>query len=869
MFWQRIGIFLKQKEKRGSMMLFVMVFGSIAFSIIVLTLGTYAISESQASRYKQNREEALQIAEAGITYYRWHLAHASTDYYDGQGATSTGPYVHDFKDPNGNVIGHYSLVINKPANGSTVVMIISTGWLDIQPDSKRTLKVRVGFPSLTDYAFLTNTSIWLGNTESVHGKLQSNKGIRFDGTADALIMSAMATYTCPDWQGCSGSPTKNGVWGSGGPSSFWQFPVPAQDFSAVTADLAKIKSAALLAGGGAWPYLSSSGKQGWRLQFLNDGTINVSKVNTCTSYSGYRTDGTFGTYCIDAATYGTVTNYVIPSSSFIYIDDNVWVDGVVNGRATVAAGTGKSIIINGNITYLAKDGVNVLGLIASQDVLVPHDSPSNLEIDAAMLAQVGAVQRFFYSGNKKASITTYGAILSYDVWTWNWNTPVDSGYLVTNSTYDTNLTYSPPGGFPVGSSYNLISWEEIRTIAAQGVTVSPSSINLLTNANQQFTVSVSPSNATNQNVTWSVVGGVNNGTITPAGLYTAPATPPGSTVVVQAVAQDGGHVGTANVVVTTPVAATGVTISPTPVSLLAGVTQQFIATILPVNATNQTVTWNVIGGASNGTINGSGIYTAPAISPGAAITVQATTQDGGFVASATVTIINPIALDGTVRQTGATNNTTAAVVSPSITTASAGELLVVVCMGSSGSGAITSSTVTMNTGLINFTRQVHASSTVTSAGRFFADIWTGWAAAKITATSCGGGTCKVTCTWEPSHGAGVVQVMALTNASSTVGATTIAVQDGGSNAVTSLALTTTKVNSLVIGAVSNYNTAAASPTVDSFTTLLSNYDASSKSRGFYTVNRTTVTNVGSYTVGTTAPNDSNIWAAAGLEILHQ
>ncbi len=54
--------------------------GCVSF---VVGVGGYAISENSASNYKHNREMAFQIAEAGVNYYRWHLAHNKTDYKDG------------------------------------------------------------------------------------------------------------------------------------------------------------------------------------------------------------------------------------------------------------------------------------------------------------------------------------------------------------------------------------------------------------------------------------------------------------------------------------------------------------------------------------------------------------------------------------------------------------------------------------------------------------------------------------------------------------------------------------------------------------------------------------------------------------------
>jgi len=106
-----------------------------------------------------------------------------------------------------------------------------------------------------------------------------------------------------------------------------------------------------------------------------------------------------------------------------------------------------------------------VGLIAEKNILIPHNSPEDLEVDAALLAQNGAAKRYFYAGDTKNSITIYGAIITNGLWTWSWVSgggSVVSGYKHTNSTYDANLTYGPPPGFPVGSEYNLISWEALN-----------------------------------------------------------------------------------------------------------------------------------------------------------------------------------------------------------------------------------------------------------------------------------------------------------------------------------------------------------------------------------------------------------------------
>jgi hypothetical protein len=454
---------LFSQDKHGNILLFVMIFGTISLSIIIIGVSGYAISENSASNRKHNSEMALQIADAGINYYRWHLAHNKTDYYDGNATSTPGPYVHDYTDKLGHVIGHFSLQITPPALGSSVIVIESTGWLDAQINSRVKIKVKVGFPALTDYSFLTATDVWIGDTESTHGKFHANGGIRFDGITDAPITSAMATYTCKVSHGC-GNQTKPGVWGTGGPSTYWSFPQPAKDFTAITAVLAQIEDNANPDNGGL--KFTSSGQQGWRLKFTSSSKFVAYKVLTTDCYKAKDVgDNNFFWPCIDIKTTDVGTTYDLPANGFIFVDDNVWVDGVVHGRVTVGTSVGKSIIINGNITYFAKNGTDVIGLMAEQNILVPHNSPDNLEVDAALLAKSGAAKRYYYPGDKKNSLLIYGSVITYKTWTWSWVSGggvVISGYVSTNATYDANLTYGPPPGFPVGSEYNLLSWEVVR-----------------------------------------------------------------------------------------------------------------------------------------------------------------------------------------------------------------------------------------------------------------------------------------------------------------------------------------------------------------------------------------------------------------------
>ncbi|HUO50333.1 MAG TPA: hypothetical protein VMU25_02090 [Candidatus Paceibacterota bacterium] len=440
-------------------------------SLMVVPFAANVAKELSVARTRADREEALQIAEAGINYYQWHLAHYPSDYQDGQGATSTGPYVHTYTDlDTQQILGYYSLTITPPSVGSTIVTIKSKGWTADNPNVTRTVTAKYGIPSLALYSFLSNDIIWIGSNETVSGQMQSNNGVRFDGSTNAPVLSAKSTYTCPSSQGSPCPHTENGVWGSAsvGVQSFWQFPVPAIDFSSLTANLATLKTSAQSAG----IYLSPSNAQGYSLVFNSNGTVSIYKVTALANDPTSNVTDINGNPVSVSTDYRTRTllsTQNIPSNGIIYIEDKVWVEGTVKGRVTVTAAvlpynasTAPTIYIPNNLVYTAKDGTNVLGLIAQNNVVISYGAPSTLEVDAAMIAQNGSAQWYYYPNKVKTSITVFGSIMTYGQWTWTWvngSGTTISGYTNTYDTYDSNLLYAPPPSFPVSTAgYKQLSW---------------------------------------------------------------------------------------------------------------------------------------------------------------------------------------------------------------------------------------------------------------------------------------------------------------------------------------------------------------------------------------------------------------------------
>jgi hypothetical protein len=461
-----------KNRNRGAIITMVLVFGAI-FIFLFSGMAGFVITQYRQIVQKVAINEALAVAEAGANYARWRLAHAPNDFgFSG---------IYDYRDPEGGLIGQYSLEITQPGECSTMIEIKSIGWASNRPSAKRTILVRYGRPSLAQYSFLTNSDVWFGGNEELQGPFHSNGGIRMDGTQNALSTSAKETYSCQPMHGCSPAQTKPGIWGTGNGNAegLWEFPVPSVDFNAITTDLAQLKTRAQNGG----YYFGPSGSFGYHIKLKTHGTFDLYRVTRLkANVSGRDTQGVTHNESNDFDRESLIANYVLAEGqcgvqNLIFIEDTkVWVDGTTDEKATIVAArfpdnpaTNASIIINGSITR-ANPKATLIALIAQKNILVPLYSPNILEIQAVMVAQKGAVQRYYYSNSyspyhTRNRIMVRGSIITNQTWTWSWvnsGGSVISGYQNTESYYEPALIYDPPPFFPASGDLQFVSWEEIQ-----------------------------------------------------------------------------------------------------------------------------------------------------------------------------------------------------------------------------------------------------------------------------------------------------------------------------------------------------------------------------------------------------------------------
>lgn len=471
-----------QTHNKGFLLVLVLVFAGI-FMVILTSFIGYLVSQVKVSEQRYQLEKASEIAEAGLNYYRWYLAHYPNDVTNGTGLP--GPYTKTYYDPELGAMGEFSLSISSSTYCGDVasIEVTSTGRTAENPNLSRTISARYTQPTVAEYAFIVNASVWAGSSLSIVGPYHSNQGIRMDATNQSTVTSGLSTWTCTATFGCSPSGTRDGVFTTTSNSNelLFSYPSPPINFTDISIDLSNILNRAQNAGG---TYLPPSGSLGYRITFNGDGTFTARRVTAVRSYTAYSTEQgnhTERNIIQTDVSYGTYT--INPSCPLIYIADKIWLQGEVDQKVTLAAagtdstGANPSIILQGNITYDDPETDGLLA-IAEENVLLGVDVPNNMTINGIFIAQTGRFGRNDYNyGNlpnpsgpldfrpyyERNSLTTNGTIVSNGRVGTQWTSGgvFESGFHNRYSSYDRNLVESPPPLVPNTSDvYDFVDWRE-------------------------------------------------------------------------------------------------------------------------------------------------------------------------------------------------------------------------------------------------------------------------------------------------------------------------------------------------------------------------------------------------------------------------
>ena len=456
----------------GYVTMLVLVFAGVFF-VIVSALSGFIFIQNKVQIAKENREKAFQLAEAGLDYYKWFLAHFPSDLQDGTGVS--GPYVHSYSDPEGGVIGNFSLDItgNTECGVVTSIDITSTGVTDNDPTLERVLFGSYARPSIAEYAFILNSDAWAAE-QTILGRYHSNGGIRMDATNESLVSSAVSSWTCNPTFGCDPSSTENGVFGLGD-DALWQYPVPQIDFAGITADLVSMKALSQSDG----IYLADSGADGYHIYLQSDGTLDVYRVDSTGGGDwGYSSKWGWEQEYYNILSETFLQTYTPPTDcGLVFVEDMLWLEGTVNGKITIASADlvnsniETDVLLMNNIEYSTLDGSDGITVISEEDVLMPLQVPDDMTIRGIYIAQSGRFGRNYYDPatypaySFRNSLKVNGSVISNGRTGTKWlcGSPgvYCSGFNTRTNSYDQTQAKNPPPLTPYTSDdFRFVEWRE-------------------------------------------------------------------------------------------------------------------------------------------------------------------------------------------------------------------------------------------------------------------------------------------------------------------------------------------------------------------------------------------------------------------------
>jgi|WetSurMetagenome_2_1015567.scaffolds.fasta_scaffold03649_2 uncharacterized protein YjdB len=301
-------------------------------------------------------------------------------------------------------------------------------------------------------------------------------------------------------------------------------------------------------------------------------------------------------------------------------------NGTVTAKATARDGSGVVglLIITLSNQIVPVSGITVTG--ASGATIITTDN-GTLQLSAAIMpanATNKTVTWTIVNGTGEATINSTGVVSA-----------VNNGTVTARATANDNSGVS--GALVITISNQIIPVTGVTVTGAGGATTITTD-----NGTLQMSAAVVPANATDKTVTWSVVNGTGHAVINSTGLVTAVEN---GTVSVIATANDGSTVsGTLVITLSNQVVSvTAISVSgeggATTISTDNG-TLQLSASVIPANATDKTVTWSIVNGTGQATINSSGLVTA---TDNGTVTARASSNESpGVSGTLVITITNQI-----------------------------------------------------------------------------------------------------------------------------------------------------------------------------------------------------------------------------------
>jgi hypothetical protein len=396
----------------GQLLVLVLVFGSI-FLIIISSFISSVIAQSQVIEFRFQQQQAGDIAEAGLNYYKWYLAHNPGDV--------SGGGVYEYEDPELGRIGEYELSVsgNSYCGQISSINVTSTGRTDANPDAKAIISATYKQPTVAEYSFINNEGVRFGDNRVITGPVHGNNWVQMDGAHNSFVGSGIPSYGSEGGVFTSAPPDP-----SNATPSLFVYPIDQIDFIGITIDLAQMRTSAQTDG----IYYGPSPDDGYKVVFNSNGTVDVYSVQTWTDYWSYSSHDSpnwhTGEYnYIDDQTLIANNEPINSDCPVLFFEDKLWIEGAVNQKVAVAAGLNTSnaqtnLVIDGNVTYVTGTDAGLLA-IAEDDVDIGIDVPNDMTANGIYIAQYG---RF--------GINRYCASCGY--WAGPWWSPYFVSYGLPN-----------------------------------------------------------------------------------------------------------------------------------------------------------------------------------------------------------------------------------------------------------------------------------------------------------------------------------------------------------------------------------------------------------------------------------------------------
>lgn len=451
--------------KKGAYLPMIMLMSTLFMAYAVMMV-TFSMANLKTAILNNKRITSMAIAEAGINYYMWHLAHNNADYCDGNVCPEDlpyGPYQHNYYDQEGNFMGTYDLIITPPEPGQTKAVVKSIGKVKgISPS--RTIVATLEMPAYTQNAFVANNYyLYLEAWEEVDGHIHVNNSGVFNmgnvtgnasttlGETDSFKVNSNGPYSPPLYDILTTPGTFEGE---------KKYNADKVSYENIGDMILSCREEAMADEIGDY-YAPPNGFVGYHIVFKDD-IYTISKVKHAD-----------GGYAITQET--VVGDFPIPNDGVIFVESNVWLEGNVdNQRVTVIASNATAsnsqkryVVINDSILYSAKDGNSRVGIVATGDIITPrYPIHPTMEINAALITSYGYVWYPSSWAHTKVDgkLTVWGSTYNNRGLSWSWSSgpssPWIGGFKEVDIIFDPHNAISPPPFFPNSGKYRISSWRE-------------------------------------------------------------------------------------------------------------------------------------------------------------------------------------------------------------------------------------------------------------------------------------------------------------------------------------------------------------------------------------------------------------------------